>query len=311
LVTNKNFEHFWLNEGFTVFVERKILGLMGQGEATRGFQAIGGWKSLKYSINDVQGKDNPLTNLVVDLDGVDPDDAFSVVPYEKGSTLLWYLEDLVGGPENFEPFLKSYLEHFKYQSIDTCQFKEYFLKFFSHPVYKDLDLSSIDWETWFHKPGMPPYKPTFDTSLAQKCIDLKTRWVEWEDSTESPFKASDLAEFTSGQKIEFLAQLLEEKPLSVAKVSKMREVYGLDSVKNSEIRFRWIRLGLKAHFEPSVEMAVQMVTEQGRMKFLRPIYRDLYDWEEKRQVGIDTYHKVKHTYMEVARQGLEKDLHIN
>jgi hypothetical protein len=24
LVTNKSFEHFWLNEGFTVFVERKI-----------------------------------------------------------------------------------------------------------------------------------------------------------------------------------------------------------------------------------------------------------------------------------------------
>ena len=65
------------------------------------------------------GPDNPLTALVVDLDGVDPDDAFSVVPYEKGSTLLWYLEDLVGGPEIFEPFLKSYLENFKFKSIDT------------------------------------------------------------------------------------------------------------------------------------------------------------------------------------------------
>ena len=85
-----------------------------------------------------------MTKLVVDLDGVDPDEAFSVVPYEKGSTLLWYLEDLVGGPgkiqpkstsfqkiiqlqatllfsEIFEPFLKSYLENFKYQSIDTCK----------------------------------------------------------------------------------------------------------------------------------------------------------------------------------------------
>jgi len=312
LVTNKNFEHFWLNEGFTVFVERKISGRIGQGEATRGFQAIGGWKSLKYTINDVLKPDNPLTNLVVDLDGVDPDDAFSVVPYEKGSTLLWYLEDLVGGPEVFEPFLKSYLENFKHQSIDTCQFKEYFLKFFSHPVYKDLDLSVIDWESWFHKPGMPPYKPNFDTSLAQPCIDLKNKWVQWdENTTESPFKAGDLADFTSGQKIEFLAQLLEESPLSVAKVTEMRKVYGFDAVKNSEIRFRWIRTGLAARYEPAVEMAVAMVTDQGRMKFLRPIYRDLYDWEEMRQVGIDTYHKVKHTYMQVSRQGLEKDLHIS
>merc|ERR1719450_1628162 len=50
LVTNSNFEHFWLNEGFTVFVERKISGRIGQGEATRGFQAIGGWKGLKYTV---------------------------------------------------------------------------------------------------------------------------------------------------------------------------------------------------------------------------------------------------------------------
>ena len=82
-------------EGFTVFTERKIAGRM-KGEASRHFSAINGWKDLKESI-DLQGNDNPLTALVVDLDGVDPDDAFSVVPYEKGSTFLWYLEDTVGG----------------------------------------------------------------------------------------------------------------------------------------------------------------------------------------------------------------------
>ena len=97
LVTNSDFEHFWLNEGFTVFTERKILGRM-HGEPTRHFAAISAWKDLKYDIVDVQGEDNPLTALVVDLTGVDPDDAFSIVPYEKGSTFLWYLEDTVGGP---------------------------------------------------------------------------------------------------------------------------------------------------------------------------------------------------------------------
>ena len=50
---------------------------------------------MKYAI-DILGNDNPLTNLVVDLDGVSPDEAFSRVPYEKGSTFLWYLEEIVG-----------------------------------------------------------------------------------------------------------------------------------------------------------------------------------------------------------------------
>ena len=53
LVTNKNFEHFWLNEGFTVFVERKILGLMQEGEATRSFEAIEGWKDLHEEVKNL------------------------------------------------------------------------------------------------------------------------------------------------------------------------------------------------------------------------------------------------------------------
>lgn len=37
LVTNCNWEHFWLNEGFTVFLERKIIGKLN-GELERQFE---------------------------------------------------------------------------------------------------------------------------------------------------------------------------------------------------------------------------------------------------------------------------------
>jgi len=46
------------------------------------------------------GPSNQLTQLVPDLRGIDPDDAFSSVPYEKGFAFLYYLETLVGGPGN-------------------------------------------------------------------------------------------------------------------------------------------------------------------------------------------------------------------
>ena len=62
----------------------------------------------------------------------------------------------------FEPFLRAYYENFKYQSIDSYQFKEFFLNYFN-----SNDLSSIDWEQWFNLPGMPKYKPNFDESLAK------------------------------------------------------------------------------------------------------------------------------------------------
>jgi leukotriene-A4 hydrolase len=304
LVTNKNFEHFWLNEGFTVFTERKIKGLMENGEASRSFSAIGGWKSLKYGI-ETQGETNPLTALVVNLDGVDPDDAFSVVPYEKGSTFLWYLEDTVGGPGAFEPFLRAYYENFKYQSIDSYQFKEFFLNYF-----KNNDLSSINWDQWFNLPGMPKYKPNFDESLAKVCSKLREDWVKWIESEPCPFTSSDLENFSSGQKIEFLGQLLEENPISTEKVRKMQDVYNFNAVNNSEIKFRWIRLGLRSKWEDAIPLAIQMVSEQGRMKFLRPIYRDLYSWEDKRDIAIETFNANKNGYMHVAAQGLEKDLKL-
>jgi len=48
-VTNYNFEHFWLNEGWTMFLERKIQGRL-QGEPFRQFEAIGGLKELQETV---------------------------------------------------------------------------------------------------------------------------------------------------------------------------------------------------------------------------------------------------------------------
>lgn len=122
LVTTRTWEHFWLNEGFTVFLERKILGRR-KGEKMVDFAYIGGWKTLKDALK--QFPDNsPKTQLVVDLKDTDPDDAFSSVPYEKGSCFLYYLEKILGGPGVFEPFLKKYLEKYQYQTVTTDDWKE-------------------------------------------------------------------------------------------------------------------------------------------------------------------------------------------
>ncbi|KRT78998.1 Peptidase [Oryctes borbonicus] len=96
LVTNANFEHFWLNEGFTVLIERKIVGRLENAQL-QDFEAYDGLQELKDTIKRM-GSENPLTKLVVDLKGIHPDDAFSTVPYEKGQLFLRYLEKTVGGP---------------------------------------------------------------------------------------------------------------------------------------------------------------------------------------------------------------------
>ena len=107
-----------------MFLERKIAGRMQGGERFRSFQSLSGWHTLLETINVVIGKDHAYTKLVPELKGVDPDDAFSSVPYEKGSALLLTLEQKLGGSgarNSFSLFDSS----FKF-----CQFFQTFLRVF-------------------------------------------------------------------------------------------------------------------------------------------------------------------------------------
>jgi leukotriene-A4 hydrolase len=84
LVTNHTWSHFWLNEGWTVWLERKITAKVKKNEEVAKLSAQIGLKAL---IDDVAvlGKENVFTQLVWPLKDDDPDDAFSSVPYEKVS----------------------------------------------------------------------------------------------------------------------------------------------------------------------------------------------------------------------------------
>lgn len=307
LVTNANFEHFWLNEGFTVFVERKIDSRM-YGEQLRHFYAITGLEDLREEIQ-VLGETNQLTNLVPNLAGVDPSDAFSIVPYEKGHTLLFYLEELLGGAEVFNPFLRSYLDKYKYRSIVTDDWKKYLYKYFAN---KTELLDKVDWEAWFHKPGMPPVIPKYDRSAVDACTNLANRWIEWNETEASPFNASDLDNLTSSQRLEVLSILLASKAtLSTKKLQALQDTYALDSVKNSEIRCTWLRLCIRNRWADKVDAALTFATELGRMKFVRPIFREFYEWQEMRQKAVDVYLAKKNTMMYVTARMVAKDLHLD
>nr|SVE80303.1 EOG090X0AVX [Daphnia magna] len=239
LVTNSNFEHFWLNEGFTVFVERKIVGRL-HGEPFRHFAAIGGKTYLADTIESM-GASNPLTSLMPDLTGIDPDDSFSTVPYEKGQAFLWYLEELVGGPGEFDPFLKSYIANFQYRSIETDDFVQYLKHYFQNTAAAEK-LEKVDWQTWFHSPGMPPTFANYDDSLAVPCKALCQLWSDWNNKgCPEPISMSpeDLKTLSPSQIQEFLAQLLLGPPLSCQTIEKMQQIYGLNGVQNAEIKLSW------------------------------------------------------------------------
>uniref|UniRef100_A0A3Q3A6X1 Leukotriene A(4) hydrolase n=1 Tax=Kryptolebias marmoratus TaxID=37003 RepID=A0A3Q3A6X1_KRYMA len=306
LVTNKTWEHFWLNEGHTVYLERMI-GRSMQGEPFRQFKAMGGWKDLQDSVNTF-GANNRLTNLVPSLQDVDPDDAFSSVPYEKGFALLYHLEELMGGPEVFMGFVKSYIQLFAYSSVTTDDWKNYLFTYFKDKV--DV-LNQVDWNAWMFTPGMPPVKPQYDTTLADACIALSQRWIKAKDQDLSSFMESDVKTLSSHQVIEFLSLLLHEDPLPLTHMKKMQEVYNLNTCTNSEIRFRWLKLCVRSKWEEAVPLALKMATEQGRMKFTRPLFREVFNFEKYRDESVRTFAAHRSAMHPVTSGLVAKDLKVD
>lgn len=119
LVSNASWEHFWLNEGWTQYLERRLLAVVHGSDKYRDFSAIIGWKSLSDSIAQF-GEDHNFTKLIPDLKGQDPDDAFSAVPYEKGFTLLYHLEKLIG-KEKWDTFIPHYFTEYRQRSVDSYE----------------------------------------------------------------------------------------------------------------------------------------------------------------------------------------------
>ncbi|KAL4656805.1 leukotriene A-4 hydrolase-like [Arapaima gigas] len=295
LVTNKTWEHFWcvLNEGHTVYLERMI-GRFLHNEQFRQFMAIGGWKELQEAVGTLGAK-NPFTNLVINLNGIDPDDSFSSIPYEKGFALLYHLEELMGGPEVFMGFIKSYIQLFAYKSVTTEDWKDYLFTYFKDKV--DI-LNKVDWNAWMHTPGMPPVKPQYDSTLADACIALCQRWKKANEADLASFCPDDVKAFSSHQLIEFLAQLLQEVCWETECICFL-------------FSLRWLRICLRAKWDEAVSLALKMATEQGRQKFTRPLYRELYNFQKFREEVVSTFLKHRPSMHQVTASLVAKDLKVD
>jgi len=273
------------------------------------FDALLGLKHLSDDISHF-GHENPLTALRPNLVGIDPDDAFSSVPYEKGFNLLCTLQEIVG-EENMNKWLKLYIAKFQYQSITAEQMKVFFLAHFAldHGIDQSR-LASFDWENWFNKPGMPPSTVKFDTTLADKARALAASLLATPHHTPS---SGDFSSFTPGQVMMVIDQLLvlsapPNSPISHSVLEEMDKAYQLTKSKNSEFRFRWYTLCLRAGYEAIVPHVVSFLTEQGRMKFVRPLYRDLFHTSFGKQIAVSTFGKHKSQYHSIAARLIAKDI---
>lgn len=268
LVTNHTWEHFWLNEGWTVWLERKIMAKIRNNDQVSLLSAQIGWNHL---VDDVarfrEAGLLKFTSLVWPAGG-DPDEAFSSVPYEKGFWLLHLLEGMVGSQE-FETFAKDYISRFKFATVTSGDFAEMFRQRFCN----NPDVQTLDWALLLEGTGLPP-TPDYSNQLATTAHSLAEGWFEGKVTSGT---AVDMQGWTSQQTCVFLEQLdslaVEAKSVSgragvlpVDLLTALDAAYSLSERRNSEIKFRWLGLCLKAGLSSAVPKTVAFLSEQGRMK---------------------------------------------
>lgn len=259
LITNKTNEHFWLNEGFTTYAERRIVEAV-QGEKRATLNIGIGWRGLNEEME--RFKDNmEFTKLKTNQEGIDPDDVYSEVPYEKGFQFLWRIERQVGRPA-FDEFLKKYIATFKFKSIDTETFID-FLKANIPGIENQIDLV-----LWTEGTGIPSdaYEP--DSSAYKLIISLAN------ESINGRMPREDEVADWHGQEWELYLDNLP-KSFEVSQIQALDSRYKLSESKDYEVKVsflkRAISCGCKAYYS-EVEKTLKGV---GRMKYLRPLYTAL------------------------------------
>ena len=302
LVSNCSWEHFWLNEGWTTYLERRLQAA-AHGEPYRDFSAVIGWKALQDSVRQF-GETHEFTKLVINLKGKDPDDAFSSIPYEKGYTFLSYLEGQVG-KDKWNAYIPHYFTTFARRSLDSNEFKASLLSYFgSDPVASDA-LNNVDWDAWFYRPGLPP-KPHFNTSMVDVCYDLSSKWEKIDSEKFEP-EARDISGWTAGQIVVFLDNVREfAHKLGKSRTQAMGFVYKFADSGNVEVVARYLMVALIAKDDSSYKPTAELLGKVGRMKFVRPLFKLLS--AANRSLAVDTFEKNREFYHPICRGQVEKDL---
>mmetsp|Transcript_6218 Transcript_6218/g.11060 ORF Transcript_6218/g.11060 Transcript_6218/m.11060 type:complete len:694 (+) Transcript_6218:244-2325(+) len=307
LVTNATWADFWINEGMTVFIERRIIAKV-YGDRTAALKQRAGWGSLARSVEHL-GDCHEFTCLHIKMGDLDPDDCYSTVPYEKGNAFISYLEHVAGGEAAFEPFLKAYILRFQYGTVSFEDLRAFYLHYFTQQGLSQEKLDTIDWDEWIHKPGMPAYQPKLDTTLIDAVV--KVAHEEW--IAKGRVAGNYDTKWTSDQKIVLLETFLEalhsDTEFDTALIDRIDTRYGFSSTRNSEILFKWLLFCLRAGDSRKAPAVAKFLGEQGRMKYVRPLYRQLSEGDKVMQeAAIQAFRQYRGQYHAIASKMICRDL---
>ncbi len=299
LVTNATWNDFWLNEGFTVYFERRIMELL-YGKDYSDMLACLGYSDLNATMDEM-GRDSADTQLKLDLKGRNPDDGMNDIAYEKGYFMLRTMEDAMGR-EAFDAYLTSYFDNFKFTTLNTESWLEYTEKNWPEKAAKPF--SSLNLKEWIYKPNLPANCPKPVSERFANVDKAAEMWI-------TTHKTADLSTkgWTTHEYLRFIEKIAPG--VNVENMKDLDEAFKFSQTGNSEIAAVWFVAAAKHNYKPAFEPMEKFLIKTGRRKFILPIYKTLNANPLQKERATEIYKKARTGYHFVARNTLDALLGIS
>lgn len=296
LVTNDTWNDFWLNEGFTVYFETRIMeALYGKDYAE--MLASLNLQGLRDEIASLYAKDLAAdTRLKLDLGGRNPDDGVTNVAYDKGYFFLRTMEERYGR-EQFDAFLKDYFAAHAFGSINTEAFCDYIVNYYREQFAINIDRDLF--HQWIYSEGLPETVPQPQSERFREVDRVLGVWKAGHDLDHT--KARD---WSTHEWLHFLRNIPNE--LSASELETLDAFGGFSESQNAEILAVWGVVAIRNNYAPMFPVIEEFLITTGRRKFLSPLYEELVKTPQGRERARAIYEKARPNYHFVATNTFDR-----
>jgi len=296
LVTNSTWDDFWLNEGFTVYFEQRIM------EAVYGRDISEMLASLSYRglVNELSDLSPNDTHLRLHLKGRNPDDGMTAIAYDKGFLFLRMIEETVGRAP-FDAFLSEYFTKHAFTVMDTDNFIEYLE---GTLLTDESTRDAVNLTAWIDGAGLPDNCPKIKSDRIENVDIAVSSWASGEVAT------SDLLwnDWLYQERYRFLKSI--PSSVNVAKLDELNSTFKISSTGNNEVLFAWLEQAVLKGHEASYDRLETFLINVGRRKFLTPLYKALLDTDQT-NMALSIYKKARPNYHSVATGTMDELLNID
>lgn len=293
LVTNATWNDFWLNEGFTVYFERRIMESL-YGSEYADMLAVLGYQDLQEDLADLPRED---TRLKIELEGRNPDDGMTDIAYEKGYFFLRMIEENMGRGE-FDTFLRKYFTENAFQTMITEEFLDYLD---TNLLSGDSTLQEkLKIEQWVYQGGLPSNCPKVVSKRFQK---VSSSLKAWTDGAFSP-EEIDTENWSSHEWLYFLRELPDT--ISSSRLAELDAAFEFTQSGNSEILAAWFMHTIHHEYAPADQKVAEFLNSVGRRKFLVPIYKALIKADPTKEKAKKIYEASRQNYHAVSVETLDE-----